>query len=115
MAVTRIELQPVDLLQLLDAGERGALEGRLALEGVQHHPFQQVAQRHVEVFRERLEDLQQALLDLDPGLDALDLERGGGLAGTGGHGELRRWQAAMIHVPMYIDQAAAAGASWSIP
>src|SRR5437868_13486255 len=74
VARPRVEVEAVDLLQLRDALEGRALEGRLALEGVQHDALEQVAQRHVVVFGEALEDLEEPLLDLHAGLDALDLE-----------------------------------------
>jgi hypothetical protein len=44
----------------------------LAVEGVQHDSFGQVAQRHIVIFRERLEELEEALLHADAGLDVHD-------------------------------------------
>src|SRR5437870_13788421 len=57
---------------------------------MQHDALEQVAQGHVVVLRDRLEDLEDALLELHARLHALHLDRRGrarGLAGTR-HGRL---------------------------
>src|SRR4029077_1279169 len=56
--VARRKVEPVHRLQRLDLLEGGGGEGRLALEGVQHHALQQSAQRQVELGRQRLQHLQ---------------------------------------------------------
>ena len=49
-----------------------SLNGGLAVEGMQHDTFQQVAQSQVVIFGEGLEDLEQALLHAHSGLHAFD-------------------------------------------
>lgn len=66
------EIEAVDLLQLDDLLPRLAPERRLPFEGVEHDSLQQVAQGDVVVFGQPLENLEQALLDANPGLHPLD-------------------------------------------
>src|SRR5690606_21880055 len=72
MRIRGRKVQVVDLLQRGDPFQRFSGEGRLALEAVQHHALEQVAEGHVLVLGERLEDLEDPLLHADTGLDALD-------------------------------------------
>src|SRR5947207_13339830 len=67
------ELQAVDRLQRLHLPECRARERRLALEGVQDDALEQIAERQVQLGRERLEHLQQAALEAHSGLGAGDL------------------------------------------
>ncbi len=57
-------------MRFSDAGA----EGRLAVEGVQHDAFEQVAQGHVVIFGESLEHFEKAFFHADTGLDAFDKE-----------------------------------------
>ena len=69
-------------------------EGGLALEGVEDDALEDVAQGHVEVLRQALEDLEDALLDTDSGLNPLDHQIGGrGTLGCslGYHGVMVPW------------------------
>ncbi len=68
VAVRRGQRAAVDLLQLRDDLQRVRGERRLPLERVQHDPFQQVTQRHVQVLGQALEHLEQAAFDPDTGL-----------------------------------------------
>src|SRR5208337_262064 len=69
-----IEIEGVELLQLLNALERGRTEGNLAVEGVEHDAFEQIAQGHVVIFGESLEHFEQPLFHADAGLDSFDEE-----------------------------------------
>jgi hypothetical protein len=76
VAVAGGQVESVDLLEPLDDLHGGIVEGGLLLEGVQHDPLEQVAQRQVEVLGEPLEDLQQAALHADAGLHTLNWYHG---------------------------------------
>src|SRR5215472_18615255 len=78
MRVRGAELETVDRPQRLDLGERRRREGCLALEGVQHDPLEQIAERQVELGGEGLQHLEQAALEAHAGL----------CAGDGLHGDL---------------------------
>lgn len=68
----RIQIQPVELLQLLDALARRLLKRGSAVKGVQDDAFEQVAQTQIVKFGKRLEHFEQTLLHSHTGLDALD-------------------------------------------
>ena len=51
-----------------------ALKGSLAVEGMEHDAFEQVAQGHVVILGERLEHFENALFHAHAGLDAFDEE-----------------------------------------
>src|SRR5271170_1906628 len=72
MAGAVVEIEAIELLQFLNAAARGLLECRLAVEGVQHDAFQQVAEGQIVKFGERLEHFQQAFFDADTGLHSLN-------------------------------------------
>src|SRR5208282_1417476 len=67
-----IEIEGVELLQVMNAFERFWLERSLAVEGVQHDAFEQVAQGHVVVLGESLKNFEEAFLHPDASLDAFD-------------------------------------------
>src|SRR6266851_4526451 len=72
MAGPRIQLQTVEPFQIFDPSKRRLTERGLAVKGVQHNSLQQVAQRQIVVFGERLEHFEQALFKANTGLHALD-------------------------------------------
>jgi hypothetical protein len=72
----RAQIERVDLLQLRDPAHGLGAEGRLSLEGVQHDPLEEVPQRHVVVFGERLQHLHEALFHAHAGLDSFDSYHG---------------------------------------
>src|ERR1700675_1159381 len=67
------EVEAVDRFQRPDLFHGGRRERRLAFEGVQDDALQQVAERQIELRRERLEHLEQAALEAHTGLGAGDL------------------------------------------
>jgi Raf kinase inhibitor-like YbhB/YbcL family protein len=71
MAVSKIEVEAVELLQLLDAPPRRLLERCLAVKSVQYDAFQQVAQGQIVKFGQCLEHLEESLLDAHSGLHSL--------------------------------------------
>ena len=83
MRMARIECQAEHAFQFVDAGPRFGSERRLAFERVQDDALEQIAERHVVIVGQRLQHLQQALLQPDAGLDALDND---GFDGFAGHG-----------------------------
>src|ERR1700732_2813502 len=66
--VLRAQIQPVDRAQRFDLAQCRGRERRLALEGVQDDALEQVTEGEIELGRERLEDLEEAALEPDPGL-----------------------------------------------
>src|ERR1051326_3138941 len=72
VTIGRGEVEAVDFLEVADTLERLRAEGRLPLESVQNDSLQEIAEAHVVVFGERLEDFQDALLDADAGLGTFD-------------------------------------------
>src|SRR5580704_2803188 len=68
--------EAVDRLELVDLGQDGRPEGRLALEGVQDDAFDEVAEGQVEVFGQALEYLQRVALDAQTGLRPLNCYHG---------------------------------------
>ena len=76
MTGTGIEIEIVKTLQLLNTLERGWAERRLPVESVKNDAFQEVAQRHVVILGESLQDFEQAFLHPDAGLNALDKQFG---------------------------------------
>src|SRR5439155_4083116 len=76
MGVPGGELEPVDRLQCPDLLQGGRRERRLALESVQDDSLEQVAERQVELRRQRLQDLQQPALEAHARLGAGDLLHG---------------------------------------
>lgn len=71
-------------MRLSDGAERS-----LAVKDVEHDALEQVAQGHIVIFRQGLENLEEALLHADAGLDALDHEL--------------RFGSHSINVPWYMD------------
>src|SRR5438876_3174456 len=67
------EIEPVDRSQRADLLQRGLRERRLALQGVQHDALEQIAEREVELGRERLQHLEQPALEAHAGLCTGDL------------------------------------------
>src|ERR1700686_1614931 len=76
MAGTGIKIEVVELLQLAYAFQRGSAEWGLAVEGVQHDAFQNVAQRHVVVLGKSFQNFQDSFFDPHSGLHALDEKLG---------------------------------------
>src|SRR5882724_6511996 len=74
--VLRGEVEAVDRFKRADLFHRGRRERRLAFEGVQDDALEQVAERQIELGRERLEHLEQAALEAHPGLRAGDFFHG---------------------------------------
>lgn len=72
-----VEVQTVDLLEPTDLLQALVTERQLPVKRVQHYALQQIAQRDVVVLRQAFEDLEQALLQADSGLNALDLDEPG--------------------------------------
>ena len=79
MRVGSVEVEGIDLLQLGDLADRIAAEGRLPLKGMKNDPLEQVAESHIVNLGQSLENLEDALLQADAGLDALDVIRHGSL------------------------------------
>src|ERR1700746_554130 len=73
-AVTRarIQIEPIELLQIADLPERRLAEWALAVEGMQNNALQQIAQSQVVIFGKALQYLEQAFLDPHPGLHPLN-------------------------------------------
>ena len=67
-----IKIQFVDSFQVGYALPRVGAERMLAIERVQHDPFQQIAERHVVIFSQAFQDLEQAFLKANPGLNSLN-------------------------------------------
>src|SRR5579864_782029 len=76
MAGAGSKIHFLELLQLPNAFERGCTERSLAVEGVQHNPFQQVAKRDVVVFGKSFQDFENSFLDAHARLHALDQQLG---------------------------------------
>ena len=74
MARASVEIQPIKLFQIPNAAQRFFAERTLAVEGVQHDPFQQVSQRQVVVFRKTLQHFEQALFDAHASLHPFHYE-----------------------------------------
>src|SRR5689334_10818954 len=72
MAGLRVEVEPVNLLQLRDFPESRGAERRLPLERVEQDSFEQIAERQVQEIGEGLRHLEDLLLEPDSRLDALD-------------------------------------------
>src|SRR5207237_3863396 len=83
VAVGCDEIEAVDLSQLRDRAQRVRSERRLAFEDVQQDSFEEIADGHVVIFGEALQRFEDAFLDPDSGLRALDDHR--------------------VNVPMYPD------------
>ena len=66
-----IEIKIIETLQFLNAFKGGWTEWRFSVEGMQDDALQQIAQGHVMVFGEGLQDFEQALLHANAGLHAL--------------------------------------------
>jgi len=90
VAVLGGEVEAVDLAQPADALQRGGAERRLALECVEDDAFDDVAEGHVQGRGEALQHLEDALLDADAGLDAMDLTSVGHRLGGSGRTNSRR-------------------------
>src|SRR5712664_3143260 len=73
---TLFRSEAVDRFKRADLFHRGRRERRLAFEGVQDDALEQVAERQIELGRERLEHLEQAALEAHPGLRAGDFFHG---------------------------------------
>lgn len=69
-----IEFEAVKALQFADALEGVALEGALAVEGVEDDAFEEVAESEVVVLGESFEDFEKALFHAHAGLHALNRE-----------------------------------------
>src|SRR5437016_11083015 len=74
--VLRGQVEPVHRTQCPDLAQSGRRERRLALESVQHDALEQIAEREVELGRERLQHLEQPALEAHAGLGAGDLLHG---------------------------------------
>ena len=75
-----VEVETVELLQFLNAFERGLAEGSLAVEGVQHDALQEITERQIVILGKGLQDFEQAPFHADAGLDPLHE-----ILGFGGH------------------------------
>jgi hypothetical protein len=67
------QIQVVDGLEFADFSPSFPAERHLAIKRVQHDSFEQVSERHVLVFRERLAHLQHAALHAHASLNASNL------------------------------------------
>src|SRR6201996_7497270 len=72
MALVCREGEAVQLLELLNCFESLWGKGSLVFKGVQHDSFEQMPERHVLQFGDRLENFQQPLFDADSRLDSFD-------------------------------------------
>lgn len=82
MAVGGAKGKPVEFFELLDFAEGLRGKWRLALEGVENDAFEEIPQGHILLLGDGFEDLEDAFLDADPGLDAFDFDRlGPGMSG----------------------------------
>jgi hypothetical protein len=70
--ILRSQREAIDAFERLDLLERGRRERGLSFKAVQNDPFQQIAEGHVELGRERLEDLEQPALQAHSGLGSFD-------------------------------------------
>jgi len=61
MGGAAVEVQVIDLLELGDAPQRVVAEGGLAVEGVEDNALEQIAEGHVVVLGQRLQDLEAAV------------------------------------------------------
>ena len=61
-------------MRSLDALERGRSKRAFAIEGVEDHAFEEVAEGEVMVLGEGFEHLQDAFFHSDAGLDSLDFQ-----------------------------------------
>src|SRR5580700_1652862 len=66
-----IQIEPIEFLQLLDALETLGAKRTFAVEGMQHDPFQEIAERQVVKLPERFEHFQDSLFHAHAGLHAL--------------------------------------------
>jgi hypothetical protein len=76
VAVGSGQIEGVDLLERLDGGYRGIVEGELLLEGVQRYAFEQVSKGEVQVLGEPLQDFKQPPLKPNPGLNPVNSYHG---------------------------------------
>ena len=76
MAIRGLEGHAVERFELLDFLEGLRREGRFAFEGVKDDAFEQIAERHILLFGDGLEDLEHAFFKANAGLDALDFNGG---------------------------------------
>src|SRR5215813_2044285 len=76
VGVRGVELESVDLPEFRDPPHRLGTERCLALEGVKDDALEQVAEREIVVFGQRLEHLEQTLFHAYAGLYSLDLCHG---------------------------------------
>jgi len=76
MAVLCRQIETVNFLKAFDLLPRIWRERQLSLKGMQYHSFDEITERYVFVFGERLENLQDALFDSNPSLDPLDRFQG---------------------------------------
>src|SRR5580704_463487 len=74
MARAGIEIKIVEAFQFLNALEGGGVERRFPVKGMQHDAFEKVAESHIVIFGEGLQDFQQAFFHANAGLDAFDQE-----------------------------------------
>src|SRR5262249_32611734 len=65
-------IEPVNAFEIGDSPASLLAEGMLAVERVQDYSFDQIAQRHVVIFRQSFQHLEQTLFQPYPCLDALD-------------------------------------------
>jgi len=72
MAGFGIQFQAIEILQFLNLFERVLAERRLPIKCVQNDSLQQIAKSQIVVVGKRLKHFEQALLDPNPGLDALN-------------------------------------------
>src|SRR5579864_3079559 len=69
-----VEIQGIDLLQVADDAPALRTERGFAFEGVEDDSLEEVPEGDVVVFRQALQDLQDALLDAHARLDSFDLD-----------------------------------------
>src|SRR2546422_4978085 len=67
-----IEIELVDSFQVGYALTRLGAERMLAIKRVQHDSLQQIAERHVVIFSQAFQDLEQTFLKANPGLNSLN-------------------------------------------
>jgi hypothetical protein len=72
VAVRGDHVEPVGFSQDRDQSERFLAKGRRTLKVVQDHPLKEIAQADLMKSRYGFQDLQDAFLDANPGLDSLD-------------------------------------------
>jgi hypothetical protein len=74
MAGAGVKIEGVEPFQVLNTFQGIGAEGGLAVESMEHYAFEQVAQRHVVIFRESLEHFEKTFFHAHARLHAFNEE-----------------------------------------